>query len=69
MTCGKYGKNSSLMERLFKSIQDRSLRLAVLGSGYISLKTKVIARTQRRDKIAEDHKRLLWSKKQAGEYS
>ena len=36
------GQNSLCMERLFKSIQDRSLRLTVLGSGYVGLPTAAL---------------------------
>ena len=42
MTCGKCDKNSLLMKRFVKSIQDRSLRLVVLGSGYVGLPTAAI---------------------------
>jgi len=42
MTCGKCDKNSLLMERLVKSIHDRSLRLSVLGSGYVGLLTAAL---------------------------
>jgi UDP-N-acetyl-D-mannosaminuronic acid dehydrogenase len=42
MMYGKRDKNSSLLERLVKSIQDRSLRLAVLGSGYVGLPTAAL---------------------------
>jgi UDP-N-acetyl-D-mannosaminuronic acid dehydrogenase len=38
----KCDKNSLLMEKFIKSIQDRSLRLAVLGSGYVGLPTAAL---------------------------
>ncbi|MCR6691275.1 MAG: hypothetical protein MRT15_02700 [archaeon YNP-LCB-003-016] len=42
MIYGKCDKNSLLMKRLIKSIQDRSLRLVVLGSGYVGLPTAAL---------------------------